>query len=62
MRVEDELRARIETQRKIMSVALGHIHSGHPELAALVLCDEKGNASAEAMACMIRANLKRENA
>jgi hypothetical protein len=35
--VERMLRERIETQARMISVALGYIHAGQPELAAKVL-------------------------
>jgi len=39
-----ELRARIEQQRALITVARGYIQSGRPDLAALVLAGEKETA------------------
>jgi len=44
MRVEQELSARIEQQRALITVARGYIQSGRPDLAALVLAGEKETA------------------
>jgi len=43
--IEQKLRSRIERQKALISVALGYIKSGKPEIAALLLANSEVPAS-----------------